>query len=203
MSINHNSKTKSEIQRTRILSGTDYLPPIQQNPSSSSPIASKHPFVTGEPFTCSYIPAPETLRMPVCQNAKVDHQPAGGHWFAAGLSPNVDPLVGVRRFCRTSNVPMQRWVCPPQYKAFTFCASFPTKFSKQFGAAAASRGSIMRGQQLFGEVNGITLWSTSSSPLFPALTPGGWGCHVLQEAMACHRGAQNISTKNSSVASGG
>ncbi|KAL3837931.1 hypothetical protein ACJIZ3_022522 [Penstemon smallii] len=51
--------------------------------------ASKHPFVTGEPFTCPYKPAPETPRVPVSQNVKVDHHPAGGHWFAAGLSPNI------------------------------------------------------------------------------------------------------------------
>lgn len=51
--------------------------------------ASKHPFVTGEPFTCPYKPAPETPRVPVSHNVKVDHHPAGGHWFAAGLSPNV------------------------------------------------------------------------------------------------------------------
>ncbi|GMJ11322.1 yeast YAK1-related gene 1 [Hibiscus trionum] len=51
--------------------------------------ASKHPFVTGEPFTCPYRPPPETPRLPVAQNIKVDHHPGGGHWFAAGLSPNV------------------------------------------------------------------------------------------------------------------
>ncbi|CAI0391243.1 unnamed protein product [Linum tenue] len=51
--------------------------------------ASKHPFVTGEPFTCPYKPPPETPRMPVAQTIKVDHHPGGGHWFAAGLSPNV------------------------------------------------------------------------------------------------------------------
>ncbi|XP_051138035.1 dual specificity protein kinase YAK1 homolog isoform X2 [Andrographis paniculata] len=51
--------------------------------------ASKHPFVTGEPFTCPYQPAPETPNVPVSHNVKVDHHPAGGHWFAAGLSPNV------------------------------------------------------------------------------------------------------------------
>lgn len=51
--------------------------------------ASKHPFVTGEPFTCPYKPAPETPRVPVSHNVKVDHHPAGGHWFAAGLSPNI------------------------------------------------------------------------------------------------------------------
>ncbi|KAK2977240.1 hypothetical protein RJ640_028445, partial [Escallonia rubra] len=51
--------------------------------------ASKHPFVTGEPFTCPYKPAPETRRLPVSLNVRVDHHPAGGHWFAAGLSPNM------------------------------------------------------------------------------------------------------------------
>ncbi|KAI3705940.1 hypothetical protein L1987_76189 [Smallanthus sonchifolius] len=51
--------------------------------------ASKHPFVTGEPFTRPYTPAPETPRVPVSHNVKVDHHPAGGHWFAAGLSPNI------------------------------------------------------------------------------------------------------------------
>ncbi|MBA0611900.1 hypothetical protein Godav_012551 [Gossypium davidsonii] len=44
--------------------------------------ASKHPFVTGEPFTRPYRPPPETPHL-------VDHHPGGGHWFAAGLSPNV------------------------------------------------------------------------------------------------------------------
>uniref|UniRef100_A0A5B7A0F1 Putative ATP binding protein isoform 1 n=1 Tax=Davidia involucrata TaxID=16924 RepID=A0A5B7A0F1_DAVIN len=51
--------------------------------------ASKHPFVTGEPFTCHFKPPPETPRVPVSQNVTVDHHPAGGHWFAAGLSPNI------------------------------------------------------------------------------------------------------------------
>ncbi|KAM7273808.1 hypothetical protein ACFE04_028472 [Oxalis oulophora] len=51
--------------------------------------ASKHPFVTGEPFTCPYVPPPETHCMPVAQNCKVDHHPGGGHWFGAGLSPNM------------------------------------------------------------------------------------------------------------------
>lgn len=54
--------------------------------------ASKHPFVTGEPFTSPYKPLLETPRVPVSpvsHNFKVDHHPGGGHWFAAGLSPNV------------------------------------------------------------------------------------------------------------------
>ncbi|GMI85441.1 yeast YAK1-related gene 1 [Hibiscus trionum] len=57
--------------------------------------ASKHPFVTGEPFTCPYIPPPETPRLPVAQNIKVDHHPGGGHWFAAGLSPNIQNRIMV------------------------------------------------------------------------------------------------------------
>ncbi|WJX93360.1 dual specificity protein kinase yak1 [Trifolium repens] len=51
--------------------------------------ASKHPFITGEPFTHPYRPSPETPYIPVVQNIKVDNHPGGGHWFAAGLSPNV------------------------------------------------------------------------------------------------------------------
>ncbi|XP_010275182.1 PREDICTED: dual specificity tyrosine-phosphorylation-regulated kinase 1B-like [Nelumbo nucifera] len=54
--------------------------------------ASRHPFVTGEPFTFPYKPPPETPRMPVAQNVKVDHHPGGGHWFAAGLSPQVTSM---------------------------------------------------------------------------------------------------------------
>ncbi|KAM6586465.1 hypothetical protein CsatA_009070 [Cannabis sativa] len=51
--------------------------------------ASKHPFLTGEPFTSRFIPPPENPRVPVSQNIRVDHHPGGGHWFAAGLSPNI------------------------------------------------------------------------------------------------------------------
>ncbi|BAT75233.1 Dual specificity protein [Vigna angularis] len=64
---------------------------VELDPSKRwSPVqASKHPFVTGEPFTHPYKPPPETPQMPVVQNIKVDNHPGGGHWFAAGLSPNV------------------------------------------------------------------------------------------------------------------
>ncbi|KAF8376942.1 hypothetical protein HHK36_030313 [Tetracentron sinense] len=54
--------------------------------------ASRHPFVTGEPFTCPYKPPLETARMHVAQTVKVDHHPGGGHWFAAGLSPQVSSM---------------------------------------------------------------------------------------------------------------
>ncbi|KAJ8762741.1 hypothetical protein K2173_012233 [Erythroxylum novogranatense] len=74
--------------------------------------ASKHPFVTGEPFTCPYKPPSETPRMPVAQNAKVDHHPGGGHWFAAGLSPNVSSQffcschILVLEFVSPTNLPL-------------------------------------------------------------------------------------------------
>ncbi|KAK5813798.1 hypothetical protein PVK06_029249 [Gossypium arboreum] len=57
--------------------------------------ASKHPFVTGEPFTRPYRPPPETPHLLVARNIKVDHHPGGGHWFAAGLFPNVSKRSGV------------------------------------------------------------------------------------------------------------
>lgn len=51
--------------------------------------AARHPFVTEEAFTGPYIPAPETPRKPVSQIVTVDHNPRSGHWFGAGLSPQV------------------------------------------------------------------------------------------------------------------
>ncbi|URE39949.1 Protein kinase domain [Musa troglodytarum] len=54
--------------------------------------ASGHPFVTGEPFRCPYQPYPETPRIPVIHTVTVDHNPGGGHWLAAGLSPQVSSV---------------------------------------------------------------------------------------------------------------
>ncbi|KAL1332137.1 hypothetical protein HN51_061000 [Arachis hypogaea] len=72
--------------------------------------ASKHPFVTGEPFTQPYQPPPETPRVPVVQTVKVDNHPGGGHWFAAGLSPNVP---GKNRASIYSNAHFQMMQYPP------------------------------------------------------------------------------------------
>ncbi|KAH9320504.1 hypothetical protein KI387_015143 [Taxus chinensis] len=59
--------------------------------------AAQHPFVTGEAFACPYKPTPETPRTPVCQIVMVDHNPGAGHWFGAGLSPQVTNMnKGVR-----------------------------------------------------------------------------------------------------------
>ncbi|KAK9120341.1 hypothetical protein Syun_017958 [Stephania yunnanensis] len=67
---------------------------IEFDPSKRwSPLqASGHPFVTGEPFTCPYKPPPETTRMFVTPNFKVDHRPAAGHWIPAGFSPQVSSM---------------------------------------------------------------------------------------------------------------
>eukprot|EP01018_Ginkgo_biloba_P007860 Gb_33266 [translate_table: standard] len=54
--------------------------------------AAQHPFVTEEAFTCPYRPSPETPRTPVCQIVTVDHNPGSGHWFGAGLSPQVSNM---------------------------------------------------------------------------------------------------------------
>ncbi|CAF2270951.1 unnamed protein product, partial [Brassica napus] len=70
--------------------------------------AAKHPFITGEPFTCPYNPPPETPYVHVAQNIKVDHHPGGGHWFAAGLSPHVS---GITR------MPMQN---SPHFQMFPY-----------------------------------------------------------------------------------
>uniref|UniRef100_A0A0E0KUS7 Protein kinase domain-containing protein n=1 Tax=Oryza punctata TaxID=4537 RepID=A0A0E0KUS7_ORYPU len=51
--------------------------------------ASCHPFITGEPFTGPYEPIPETPKIPIGRAAAVEHNPGGGHWLAAGLSPQV------------------------------------------------------------------------------------------------------------------
>ncbi|KAL6843767.1 hypothetical protein ACP4OV_026338 [Aristida adscensionis] len=50
-----------------------------------------HPFITGEPFTGPYEPVPETARIPVAR-ATIDHNPGGGHWLHAGLSPQVGSM---------------------------------------------------------------------------------------------------------------
>ncbi|KAG0600413.1 hypothetical protein M758_11G031900 [Ceratodon purpureus] len=54
--------------------------------------AVKHPFITDEPYTGPYVPAPETPRTPVHHGLLLDHRGAAGHWVGAGLSPQVGGL---------------------------------------------------------------------------------------------------------------
>ncbi|CAO2821597.1 unnamed protein product [Amaranthus hypochondriacus] len=87
--------SKEDSIKERQLALTDFLKGLLEfDPAKrwSPKQASKHPFLTGEPFTTPYKPPQETSRVPVSlvsQNFKMDHHPGRGHWFAAGLSPNV------------------------------------------------------------------------------------------------------------------
>lgn len=79
-----------------------------------TPLFSQHTDLSEDAFICSCLCDPMILStlpfivllhfnictfffQPVSQNVKVDHNPAGGHWFAAGLSPNVSKFLS--RFC--------------------------------------------------------------------------------------------------------
>ncbi|KAF3795911.1 Dual specificity protein kinase [Nymphaea thermarum] len=48
-----------------------------------------HPFITNEPLLRPYEPPPESPFIPVCQPLTVNHNPGSGHWYVAGLSPQV------------------------------------------------------------------------------------------------------------------
>ncbi|MCO5610202.1 hypothetical protein L7F22_064438 [Adiantum nelumboides] len=51
--------------------------------------AEQHPFLTEAPFTGPFQPPPDDPRRPVRQVMNLDHNPVTGHWFGAGLSPQV------------------------------------------------------------------------------------------------------------------
>ncbi|KAL5214169.1 hypothetical protein ABZP36_003321 [Zizania latifolia] len=82
----------TETEKTERLVLVDFLKGLLKfDPDKRwSPLqASSHPFITGEPFTGPYEPIPETPKIPVARAAAVEHNPGGGHWLAAGLSPQV------------------------------------------------------------------------------------------------------------------
>uniref|UniRef100_A0A1D1Z8E6 Putative serine/threonine-protein kinase yakA n=1 Tax=Anthurium amnicola TaxID=1678845 RepID=A0A1D1Z8E6_9ARAE len=88
---NINEKELAE-EKVRRLALVDFLKGLVEfDPVKRwSPLqASRHPFVTGEPFTCPYKPLLETPNIPVIHTVTVDHNPGGGHWLGAGLSPQV------------------------------------------------------------------------------------------------------------------
>lgn len=51
--------------------------------------AEQHPFLTDAPFTGPFQPPPDNPRLPIRQVMNLDHNPVAGHWFGAGLSPQV------------------------------------------------------------------------------------------------------------------
>uniref|UniRef100_A0A0D9W913 Protein kinase domain-containing protein n=1 Tax=Leersia perrieri TaxID=77586 RepID=A0A0D9W913_9ORYZ len=85
----------TETEKTERVMLVDFLKGLLKfDPNKRwSPLqASCHPFITGEPFTGPYEPIPETPKIPVARAVAVEHNPGGGHWVAAGLSPQVGSL---------------------------------------------------------------------------------------------------------------
>ncbi|XP_052143494.1 dual specificity protein kinase YAK1 homolog isoform X2 [Oryza glaberrima] len=92
---NLNGENLPETEKTDRLALVDFLRGLVEfDPNKRwSPLqASYHPFITGEAFTGPYEPIQETPRIPVGRVAAVDHNPGGGHWLAAGLSPQVGSI---------------------------------------------------------------------------------------------------------------
>ncbi|KAH8969598.1 hypothetical protein BDL97_02G041900 [Sphagnum fallax] len=54
--------------------------------------AAQHPFLTGEPFDGPFKPLPERPHTPVGDRLVMEHRVGSGHWFGAGLSPQVGNL---------------------------------------------------------------------------------------------------------------
>lgn len=114
--------------------------------------ASGHPFITGEPFTGPYEPVSETPRIPVAHAAAVDHNPGGGHWLVAGLSPQV----GSANRCLPPNNPY-----PPKV---------PFSYGSSYGSLG-SHGSYVGNAGLassygsYGDVNNANMYY---SPLGPS-----------------------------------
>ncbi|KAH9574806.1 hypothetical protein CY35_01G078600 [Sphagnum magellanicum] len=54
--------------------------------------AAQHPFLTGEQFDGPFKPLPEKSHMPVREGLVMEHRVGSGHWFGAGLSPQVGNL---------------------------------------------------------------------------------------------------------------
>ncbi|XP_006647751.2 dual specificity protein kinase YAK1 homolog [Oryza brachyantha] len=119
---NLNGENLPETENTDCLALVDFLRGLVEfDPNKRwSPLqASYHPFITGEVFTGPYEPIQETPRIPVGRVAAVDHNPGGGHWLAAGLSPQVG---SVNR-------------CLP------FNSAFPPKIPFSYGSSCGSFGS--------------------------------------------------------------
>jgi dual specificity protein kinase YAK1 len=125
--------------------------------------ASKHPFVTGEPFTCPYTPSPETPRMSVSHNIRVDHHPAGGHWFAAGLSPNV---AGVNRVALQNNSPHYQVISYPHAGgSYGSLGSHGGSYQDGGVGAGSSYGS-------YGD-NNINNYNNNMHPFYSPVGPSG------------------------------
>ncbi|VAH36142.1 unnamed protein product [Triticum turgidum subsp. durum] len=123
--------------------------------------ASGHPFITGEPFTGPYEPVSETPRIPVAHAAAVDHNPGGGHWLVAGLSPQV----GSVNRCLPPNNPY-----PPKMP-FSYGSSYGSlgshgSYAGNAGLASSygSYGDVYNGNMYYSPVGPSGFSHVSSSP---------------------------------------
>eukprot|EP00252_Welwitschia_mirabilis_P027273 TRINITY_DN9318_c0_g1_i1.p1 TRINITY_DN9318_c0_g1~~TRINITY_DN9318_c0_g1_i1.p1 ORF type:complete len:1022 (-),score=206.92 TRINITY_DN9318_c0_g1_i1:595-3660(-) len=115
--------------------------------------AVQHPFVTDDEFTCPFTPPPEIPRTPVCQIVRVDHNPGAGHWFGAGLSPQVTNI----NKCNLYNSPQY------QQAGFSYASSY---------GSVGSHGSYGDGVGLGGSFGSYGDMSNKYIGYYP-LTPSG------------------------------
>ncbi|XP_024516982.1 dual specificity protein kinase YAK1 homolog isoform X1 [Selaginella moellendorffii] len=112
------SAEEQEAERQRRLSFLDFLRGLVRfDPKSrwTPHQAAQHPFVTEQPFTGPFEPLPETPRTPVGHPMTVEHNPGAGHWFGAGLSPQVSHIP----------VPLPQYSSPQYYGGqFSFASSY-------------------------------------------------------------------------------
>ncbi|KAJ7537763.1 hypothetical protein O6H91_11G021500 [Diphasiastrum complanatum] len=83
--------------------------------------AALHPFVTNEPFTGPFKPPSETPRTPACQEMAVKHNPGSGHWFGAGLSPQVTLYSGLQYHSPQGRAPLSYASSYESYSSFGSC----------------------------------------------------------------------------------
>ncbi|CAN6461442.1 unnamed protein product [Victoria cruziana] len=79
-------ENRSRIALIDFLRGLIHFDPVKRWTPSQALL---HPFIRNEPLLHPYQPLPETPFIPVCQPLTVNHNPGSGHWYVAGLSPQV------------------------------------------------------------------------------------------------------------------
>uniref|UniRef100_A0A0D9VJX8 Protein kinase domain-containing protein n=1 Tax=Leersia perrieri TaxID=77586 RepID=A0A0D9VJX8_9ORYZ len=157
---NLNGENFPETEKADCLALVDFLRGLVEfDPNKRwSPLqASYHPFITGEAFTGPYEPVQETPRIPVGRVAAVDHNPGGGHWLAAGLSPQV---VGSINRC------------------LPFNSAFPPKVPFSYGSSCGSFGSHGSFNDNVGLASSYGSYDVNSVNMYHSpLGPSGFNLH--------------------------
>eukprot|EP00249_Psilotum_nudum_P023542 c28917_g1_i3 orf=630-3857(+) len=115
--------------------------------------AAQHPFVTEDPFDGPFKPPAEAPRLPIPHGMNVEHNPVAGHWFGAGLSPQVVNLnVGFLQYGS------------PQYQgdAFSYASSYGSVGS--YGSFDGGGGGLGSSYGSYGDTSGLyTGYGTTSA----------------------------------------